>query len=410
VVDPGPSPTPGAGEQETDGAAAPGSSGLEDVLVARVARHGPVTFAEVMELALYDPVAGFYAATGHAGRRGGDFLTSPEVGPLFGAVLARALDAWWRELGEPEPFVVVECGAGPGTLARTVLAADAACANALTWVLVERSERQRRRHGEILPLVEPAMALSVAAEGPRFVSLPTLPALRVRGVVLANELLDNLPVRLLEWRDDAWCEVRVGLGTPSGGPPGAGAHLAEYLVPAEQSHAELATRLVPAPSPGARVPVQQVAGDWARAARDLLDAGRLVVVDYGDSTAALAARPVEEWLRTYRSHDRGTSPLADLGRQDITCEVAIDQLELVLGTATACSQAEFLRRWGIEELVAEGRRVWHERAHLGDLRAMTARSRVREAETLLDPAGLGAFRVLEWPVGERTEPGLPTHR
>jgi SAM-dependent MidA family methyltransferase len=71
----------------------------------------------VLEAALYDPATGFYETGGRAGRRG-DFLTSPEVGPLFGAVVARALDRWWDGLGRPDPFVVVDAGAGPGTLAR----------------------------------------------------------------------------------------------------------------------------------------------------------------------------------------------------------------------------------------------------------------------------------------------------
>ena len=74
-----------------------------------------------MDLALYGE-HGFYASGGRAGRRG-DFITSPEVGPLFGAVLARAIDAWWNELGRPSDFAVVEAGAGPGTLARAILAA-----------------------------------------------------------------------------------------------------------------------------------------------------------------------------------------------------------------------------------------------------------------------------------------------
>ena len=60
------------------------------------------------------------------------------------------------------------------------------------------------------------------------------------------------------------------------------------------------------------------------------------------------------------------------------------------------SQADFLRAHGLDDLVAEGRRVWAERAHLGDLEALQARSRVSEAEALTDPTGLGAFRVLEW--------------
>src|SRR5690349_24077989 len=98
-----------------------------------------------MDLALYDEQRGFFAKRGEAGRRG-DFLTSPEVGPLFGAVLARALDTWWDELGAPDPFVLIEAGAGTGTLWRAVRAAAPRCAAALRPVLVERSARLRAEH------------------------------------------------------------------------------------------------------------------------------------------------------------------------------------------------------------------------------------------------------------------------
>jgi len=85
--------------------------------------------------------------------------------------------------------------------------------------------------------------------------------------------------------------------------------------------------------------------------------------------------------------------------QDITCEVAIDQLAAVREPDRVSAQAAFLRVHGIDLLVEEGRRVWRERAAVGDLEAVRARSRVRESEALLDPSGLGAFRVLEWLVG-----------
>ena len=75
---------------------------------------------------LYDPDAGFYGVGGGAGRSR-DFLTSPEVGPLFGAVMARAIDSWWDELGRPDPFVVIEGGAGTGALAEAVLGAGPRC-------------------------------------------------------------------------------------------------------------------------------------------------------------------------------------------------------------------------------------------------------------------------------------------
>src|SRR5690348_8235326 len=89
---------------------------LRDELAARIREHGPLRFGEFVEAALYDPTFGFFTRGSGAGRRR-DFLTSPEVGPLFGAVLARALDTWWDELGCPDPFVFVDCGAGEGTLA-----------------------------------------------------------------------------------------------------------------------------------------------------------------------------------------------------------------------------------------------------------------------------------------------------
>ena len=95
-------------------------------------------FAEFMERALYDPEHGFYES-GQAGRRGGHFITSPEVGPLFGTVVGRMLDRRWDELGQPDPFTVIDAGAGPGTLARTVAKAEPNCTPALRWINVERS-------------------------------------------------------------------------------------------------------------------------------------------------------------------------------------------------------------------------------------------------------------------------------
>jgi SAM-dependent MidA family methyltransferase len=336
-------------------------------IAARVRRDGPLPFSTFVDLALYEEPGGFYASGGEPGRRG-DFLTSAEVGPLFGAVLARALDQWWIELGRPDPFTFVDCGAGPGTLARALLGADADCRDALQLVLVERSARLRARH--------PVDA--------RVESRHDLPAGPITGVVFANELLDNLGFDLLERHEGEWREVRVDVRNGA---------IAERLVPAAPSR--LAG--VPDDAPdGARVPVQGQAQAWLGAALAVVPRGRVVVVDYADTTASMAARPWRDWVRTYRGHERGGHPLADPGAQDVTVEVAVDQLAAVRPPAVHRRQAEFLRAHGIDALVADGRRIWQERAHLGDLTAIRARSRVREAEALVDPAGLGGFAVIEW--------------
>ena len=95
-----------------------------------------------------------------------------------------------------------------------------------------------------------------------------------------------------------------------------------------------------------------------------------------------------------------TGAAFDITPKGFTVDVPFDQLP----TATRIvAQRDFLREHGIDELVEEGRRVWRERAHIGDLEALKARSRVSEASALTDPAGLGAFRVLEWEVPGRLD-------
>ncbi|QGG93825.1 SAM-dependent methyltransferase [Actinomarinicola tropica] len=378
------------------------STGDQSPLLAGIAhlveRHGPVPFSAVVDAALYDEAHGFYGSgRGHAGRRG-DFITSPEVGPLFGTVVARALDRWWAELGRPDPFVVVEGGAGVGTLAIAVLAARPACRGALRYVLVERSPVLRQRQSEHLALAEPATALGVPGghDGPVVASLGELPVTPFTGVVIANELLDNLAFDLLVRTADGWGEVRIGVDEADGEQP----RLVRHVVPAGETASAAAERFAPDAGEGAVIPWQRAASEWVADALGVLERGRVVVVDYAvRTTAELAARPPEEWLRTYREHGRGGDPLTDLGTADITVEVALDQLEHAAGApAAVVPQATWLREHGLDGLVEAGRRTWEERAGIGDLAAIRARSRIREAEALVDPAGLGAFLVAEWRV------------
>ncbi len=298
-------------------------------------------FAEFMERALYDPEHGFYES-GQAGRRGGHFITSPEVGPLFGAVVGRMLDRRWDELGQPDPFTVIDAGAGPGTLARTVANAEPRCTPALQWINVERSAAGRAAH----------------TVGDSQADMPEGP---ITGVIVANELLDNLPLRLFDLDGK-----EVGDHRPS--PE---------------------TRLIPR---------QDQAGAWLSHALSILDQGTVVVIDYMSTTEEMTARPWPEWLRTYRGHERGDDPWTAPGTQDITCEVALDQLSAVCPPTRVADQATWLRARGIDGLVAEGAAAWQAGAARGDLAALAGRSRGIEAEALLDPASLGGFTVAEWDV------------
>jgi SAM-dependent MidA family methyltransferase len=333
-------------------------SSADELRAAIAAAGGPISFERFMSVALYGE-HGFYTSAGRAGRRG-DFLTSPEVGPLFGEVLGRAIGDVRRRLGDPDDFTVVEVGAGPGTLARALRGV------APRYVAVEVSDAQRASHPEWVE------------------SRPDLPDGPLVGVVIANELLDNLPLRLAVF-DGVWREAFVT-------DDGRGGFVEVLSVPLDPRPGVLPAR---APH-GARAPLHDAAAAWVTAARSLLHAGAVFALDYCCAhTAEAALSPWRDWLRTYRGHARGGHYLAEPGLQDITAQVCLDQLP---EPDVVRTQAQFVQRWGIAELVEEGRREWTAAAAAPTLEALRMRSRIAESEALLDPQGLGAHLAVEWHV------------
>jgi SAM-dependent MidA family methyltransferase len=378
-------------------------TGVASRLRDEIRRSGPIPFADFQAAAL----DAFFARGGGAGRAGRDFLTSPEVGPLFGAVLARALDDAWARLDRPDPFVLVDAGGGRGRLLASVLAAHPSCAPALRAVLVERSPLLRAEARELLALEPPDAALGpfaptthdeppapVTGSGPVVTALDELPDLPLTGVIVANELLDNLPVQLVERATDGWQEVRVGLDDT---------RFVEVLVAASPEVTRAAGDVAgdTPTSVGARLPVPVGAAGWLEQTATTLRRGEVWVIDYADETEGLLQRgPTGPagWLRTYRGHGRGSNALDDPGGQDVTTDVPLAWLRRAArrtgyDVTRETSQAEWLRTLALDELVADGRRAWEERAHVGDLAAIAGRSRTVEAAALTDPAGLGAHRV-----------------
>ncbi len=164
----------------------------------------------------------------------------------------------------------------------------------------------------------------------------------IRGVVLANELLDNLPVAVAVRRGAGWVERLVGAG------PGG---LCWEEGPARPEVAAWAERHAGPVPEGGLVETQIAAGAWLRGMLRRLAAGAVVVVDYGDTGAGLAPRRAEGTLRTYRHHHLGPDPLAEPGGTDITVDVDFGALAAAAegeGAAVeVTSQAAFLERWGL---------------------------------------------------------------
>jgi SAM-dependent MidA family methyltransferase len=292
-------------------------------------------------------------------------LTSPALGSVFARLLGNAIDAWWEELGCPRYFDFVECGAGDGTLAEAVLELDLRCRRSLRYTAVEQSEAVRRQ------------LLSRLADVRVVDAVPSVET----GVIFANELLDNLPVRLFQKGEPSWLEVLVDLDGEE--------ELCEYLAP-------VTSPPVPGRFPSdARIPLQTRATRWFTNAVSRVGRGRVVCVDYARTTQEMAALSQEQWLRTYREHRPGTHPLRMPGRQDITCDVAVDQLVAADEAIEIHSQREFLAWCGSDELRREIEAAMQQPGEGVGLAFLKAQAQRQELLALVDPAGMGGFQVFQ---------------
>jgi SAM-dependent MidA family methyltransferase len=325
--------------------------GLEEELRERIARRGPLSFAEVMHAALYHPRFGYYTRLRGFGSHG-DFVTSPELHPLFGFLLARQAHDLWRHLGQPEPLRVLEIGGGSGALAQAFLDA---LSLPVSYVIDERSPSLRLRQQERLS----GYPVTWTPSAERF------------ELVLANEVLDAQPVHRLTVRNGKLRELRVGnnFGWVETDPP-----------PEAEAYFH---RLGLLPPEGATAEVNLALEDWVgQTAARLADSALLLVLDYGYPAEDLFARP-QGTLLTYYRHMLGSDPLVRLGEQDISAHVDFTTLassahRLGLNILGVTSQRSLLRNLGIEPVLRE-------------LRSPEDR---RAAEQLIDPHGLGRIGAL----------------
>jgi len=331
---------------------------------AAIAERGPITFAELMEHALYGP-GGFYERPPIGPE--GHFVTSPHVHPVFADLVRFALLQAREALGRPEPFRVVELGAGDGTLARGILLGLEADKVAVDYIAVEVSpgarEALRRLPVRVLASLEELEPLDP-------------------GVVLANELLDNLPFRRVRRRRGLPVEVRVGL---------AGDRLVEVEAPCEPELAALAPDDL-ADGEEAVVPTGALA--LVEALARALVRGYALLIDYGS-----AGGPAGE-VHGYRAHAVLEDVLEDPGSADITAGVDLGRVasraeELGLRAHGIVPQWRALLALGYERWVAGERERQAElltaRRGLEAVRAWEGRSR---ASLLVDPAALGRLRWL----------------
>ncbi len=352
------------------------NAALKEAIVARIRSPGALTFRDFMDAALYHPQHGYYRSRREKMGREGDYLTSPEVSPIFGVLLGRQLREMWQAMGEPRRFDVVEAGAGTGRLCHDILRWARSHApgfrGALAYTIAEVSDALAERQRETL--AEQGCDVRWSADLPD----------AIEGCLLSNELLDSFPVHRVSVREGALLEVFVGWD---------GARFVEELRPPSTPELEsYFHRLGLLPGEGCLAEVNLVALEWMRRAGRALRSGFLLTLDYGYEAHELYApwRKDGTILCFYR-HNAAGDPYARLGRQDITSHVDFTSLRQVgeesgLRTLGLVSQSEFLTELGIAEAMAPPVE--------GDVDLEEYYARRRAVSELVDPEALGRIRVL----------------
>jgi SAM-dependent MidA family methyltransferase len=351
---------------------------LTEILAEQIKSRGRITFAEYMEACLYHPQFGYYTRADQSERR--DYITSVDVTPLFGRLLARQFHEMWTVLGRPQPFVLVEAGASTGRLAKQVL--DSARDSlsefyvAIRYVAVERSATRRVAQ-------EKTLEDHIASE--RFCSGDEMPGEISNGCIFSNELFDALPVHRVQLADGQIKEVYVtqeGEGFREELGPLSSNTISEYfdaqsvtLREGQMAEANLAARC------------------WIEEAARRLRRGFVLTIDYGYEAQQLYdERHMRGTLLAYDRHRTGEGFYRAPGEQDLTAHVNFTALELWgrrggLIRAGFTSQTNFLlalaRHSNFADLEDDGA---SERAKT------SARSHFK---TLIHPEGMGeTFKVL----------------
>ncbi len=320
----------------------------ERAIRRRIARHGPITFAEYMARALYGP-GGYYSRPGPGAAS--DYYTSPQVHPAFGALLAVQLFHLWSVVERPRPFTIVEVGSGDGLLCRDILNAAAhlpdGFGKALRYVACDLRHYPGIEHGT-------TQASRAIADALR------LPFYGVVGCVLSNELLDALPVHRVRLVDGNLRELYVDV--ESDVADGYEGQLIEQS--GEPSSPLLERRLSDvgiALSDGQTAEICLLLDDWASSVAGALETGFVLTIDYGRTAADLydpAQRP-DGTLVTYRAHRQTDSPLVAAGRQDITAQVDFTSARKAgedagLTTVGNVPQGWLLQRLGLQTIRRNG--------------------------------------------------------
>ncbi len=313
---------------------------------------GSIPFSRYMDLALHAPGLGYYRADWHTFGEAGDFITAPEITPLFARSLARQIEQALGALGACD---VLEFGAGSGAMAAEIIASLAAKIP-LRYRILEPgaalARRQRKSVAERIPeALETANEKRKRDAGPSVEWIDRLPPPGFRGVIIANEVVDALAVERFEVQGEEIFEHFVGWGEE--GPLSIRAP-ARTAIEKEvrRIEADLGRRF----ASGYRSEIGPARKAWVASVAQTIERGLLLIIDYGYPQHELYHVDRREGtLRCHFRHRRHDDPLALAGLQDISAHVDFSALAAASGMEVAgfTTQGDFLIACGLLDLIED---------------------------------------------------------
>lgn len=328
-------------------------------------------FDVYMEMCLYDAEDGFFAAGPVRSGKKGDFVTSPEITWAFGYCVGE-----WADDNLPSAHAaLIEIGPGSGTLLREIIAPWTDAGDPV--YAVERSVASRAFHEQRFPTATVVAAIDDIPRG-------------IDAVIVANEVLDNMPAALACRIEGGWVEIAVGV---------EGDELVLVEIPARQEVIEWCDNVFGEVPSGTTVSAQLAVSGWIRRVLDHFGTVAMCLIDYGGTSEELIERHASSIVRTYRRHQDGLDWLQHPGDTDITVDVNVTGVLKSIArtgrTARLLSQHDFLLKYGLVELIADTTYQEQHSASTGAIMAqLEHRSERLDFEALIDPAGLGAFWVI----------------
>lgn len=342
----------------------------EKLIHNKIKHEGKITFADFMDIALYNSNYGYYNCKNRVGASG-DYYTSPIVHPAFGSIICKQLFSMWIALKKPSPFYLIEIGANNDRLVRDIRefakSINKIFFNNLECIIIDRSK---------------IFESHKSPENFHTIISNTIPLKNISGCILSNEFFDALPVNKFQIKKNNITEIYLTIENNAlkeiHSPPSNTALYKSIIEIYSESLVNYIGEI--------NLSIKQIIKNFS----NVLNNGFIITIDYGDTTEKLVKKYKNSSIQTYSTHTKGDNPYTKIGKQDITSDVNFSHLIMAgknyhFNPIYYANQSDYLKTNGINHWINQLNKESDNTTKTKNLAAIY---------DLLNPSGLGSLKIL----------------